>query len=92
MARIPPDDYRELLRLTEESRSVKDRYFAVKMGLTIPDPADASKAAAEQAVGALRELFITNGFSLLDAIVSERGYVLVPIQTHTFAVVRWNRS
>jgi hypothetical protein len=74
MARIPESDYQELLRLTEAAKPKRAAYFAVKNRLTIPDVNDASLAAARQAKRVLEEIFITNGFSLIDAIVSERGY------------------
>jgi hypothetical protein len=74
MARIPENDYRELLRLTEEARPKKSAYFAVKNRLTIPDVTDSSLKAAKQAKRVLEEIFIKHGFSLIDAIVSERGY------------------
>lgn len=73
-ARIPAEDYRELLRLTESARARTGEYWRVKQGLQIPDVGDSSLAAAQQAAHVLREIFVHNGFSLIDAIVAERGY------------------
>jgi hypothetical protein len=74
MARIPPSDYAELLRLTESAKPKKSAYFAVKNKLTIPDVNDPSLKAAHQAKQVLEEIFIEHKFNLIDAIVSERGY------------------
>jgi hypothetical protein len=70
-AKIPADDYQTMLGLIESSRARKASYFSAKDSLTIPDPADASLAAAHQARDVLRALFIDQGFTIFDALVSE---------------------
>jgi hypothetical protein len=73
-ARITPEDYRELLRLTEAARSRTAEYLRVKAGSKIPSVADASLTAAREARAHLHRIFIQHQFNLLDVIVAERGH------------------
>ena len=70
-AKIPADDYQTMLGLIESSRARQASYFRAKHSLTIPDPQDSSLAAAHQARDVLRALFIDQGFTIFDALVSE---------------------